>query len=47
MTWARANADRLADLTWQHLWLSLVPVVLGFLLALPLGWWANRYRRCS
>jgi osmoprotectant transport system permease protein len=45
MTWVRANLDRLADLTWQHVWLSVVPVVLGFLLALPLGWWASRYHR--
>lgn len=44
MTWVRANQDRLADLTWQHLWLSVVPVVLGFLLALPAGWYASRYR---
>jgi osmoprotectant transport system permease protein len=45
MTWVRANVDRLADLTWQHVWLSVLPVVFGFLLALPLGWWASRYRR--
>jgi osmoprotectant transport system permease protein len=44
MTWARANVDRLAELTWQHLWLSVLPVVLGFLIALPIGWWASRYR---
>jgi osmoprotectant transport system permease protein len=43
MTWVRANVDRLVDLTWQHLWLSVLPVVLGFLIALPLGWWASRY----
>ncbi|GAA1971871.1 ABC transporter permease subunit [Nocardioides panacihumi] len=45
MTWVKANADRLVELTWQHLWLSVVPVVIGFLLALPLGWWASRYHR--
>ena len=45
MTWVRANADRLVDLTLQHLWLSVLPVVLGFLLALPLGWWASRFPR--
>lgn len=44
MTWVRANSDRLLDLTWQHVWLSIVPVVVGFLIALPVGWWASRYR---
>lgn len=29
---------------WDHTWLSVVPVVLGLLLALPLGWLARRYQ---
>jgi osmoprotectant transport system permease protein len=28
---------------WAHTWLSVVPVVVGLLLALPLGWLARRY----
>jgi osmoprotectant transport system permease protein len=32
------------DLLWSHTWLSLLPVVLGLLIALPLGWLARRYR---
>ncbi|MCW2868195.1 MAG: binding-protein-dependent transport system inner rane component [Marmoricola sp.] len=28
---------------WDHTWLSVVPVVVGLLLALPLGWLASRY----
>ena len=28
---------------WDHTWLSVVPVVVGLLLALPLGWLARRY----
>ena len=28
---------------WDHTWLSVVPVVAGLLLALPLGWLARRY----
>lgn len=28
---------------WDHTWLSVLPVVVGLLLALPLGWVANRY----
>jgi osmoprotectant transport system permease protein len=45
MTWVRANVDRLVDLTLQHVWLSILPVILGFLIALPLGWWASRHHR--
>jgi len=29
---------------WAHAWLSVLPVVIGLLLALPLGWLAQRYR---
>lgn len=29
---------------WAHAWLSVVPVVIGLLLALPLGWLARRYK---
>jgi osmoprotectant transport system permease protein len=29
---------------WDHTWLSVLPVVVGLLLALPLGWLANRYQ---
>ena len=29
---------------WDHTWLSVVPVVVGLLLALPLGWLSRRYR---
>ncbi|MEV4420440.1 ABC transporter permease [Patulibacter sp. NPDC049589] len=31
-------------LLWSHAWLSVVPVVVGLLIALPLGWVARRYR---
>lgn len=29
---------------WDHTWLSVVPVVVGLLVALPFGWLANRYQ---
>lgn len=29
---------------WAHTWLSVVPVVVGLVIALPLGWLARRYR---
>lgn len=28
---------------WAHVWLSIVPVVVGLLIALPLGWLSRRY----
>ncbi len=28
---------------WAHTWLSVVPVLVGLLIALPLGWVASRY----
>lgn len=31
------------QLFWTHTWLSVVPVVVGLLIALPLGWVANRF----
>ncbi|MDO5727152.1 MAG: ABC transporter permease [Bowdeniella nasicola] len=44
MSWALANASYLAELTWQHIWLSAIPIVCGFLLALPIGWIAHSIR---
>ncbi|MEO6886914.1 MAG: ABC transporter permease [Jatrophihabitantaceae bacterium] len=29
---------------WSHAWLSVLPVVIGLVIALPLGWLARRYR---
>jgi osmoprotectant transport system permease protein len=29
---------------WSHTWLSVLPVVIGLAIALPLGWLARRYR---
>jgi osmoprotectant transport system permease protein len=44
MSWFRDNTDKVIDLLVSHLWLSAVPIVLGFLIALPIGWYANRHR---
>ena len=40
------NQHRSQDLgwLWSHAWLSVVPVVIGLVLALPLGYAARRYR---
>ncbi|TFD33150.1 ABC transporter permease [Cryobacterium cryoconiti] len=44
MTWIWSNLDLLWDRTLDHLVLSVPPILLSFLFAVPLGWLANRYR---
>ncbi len=44
MTWAWDNRDRILDLALTHMWLSAIPIVLGFVIALPIGWYANKRR---
>ena len=44
MTWVLGNLEQIRDLTLEHLWFALLPVVIGLLLAIPLGWLANRSR---
>jgi osmoprotectant transport system permease protein len=31
------------DLLWSHAWLSVLPVVIGLVVSLPVGWLARRY----
>jgi osmoprotectant transport system permease protein len=31
------------DLLWSHAWLSVLPVVIGLAVSLPIGWLARRY----
>lgn len=42
MTWVLANLEMIWGLTVEHAVFALVPVVLGIVLAVPLGWLANR-----
>ena len=44
MTWVLANLGLIWASTLDHVVLSLPPIVLCFVIALPLGWLANRYR---
>jgi osmoprotectant transport system permease protein len=39
-----ANLDLIWDRTIDHLILSVPPIILSFVIAVPLGWFANRYR---
>lgn len=45
MTWFNANTDKVVDLLLSHLWLSGLPILIGFVVAVPIGWYANRHRR--
>jgi len=44
VTWFLDNLSYIRGLAWRHLWLSLIPVVLGFVIALPIGYVAPRWR---
>lgn len=45
MSYLFENTEQVIDLTLRHLWLSVVPIVLGFVIAVPIGWYASRHRR--
>ena len=44
-SWILDNLDGLAQRTWEHVVLTLIAVVLGFLVSFPLGLYAYRHRR--
>lgn len=44
MNWVADNLGLIFDLTLVHLRQSIIPIVLGFVLSLPLGWVAWRFR---
>lgn len=44
MTWVLANLGMIAELALDHLRQSLIAIVVGFVLSIPLGWVAWRYR---
>jgi osmoprotectant transport system permease protein len=44
MAWVLNNLDQIWALTLSHVLLSAIPVVVGFILSIPIGWLANRYR---
>jgi osmoprotectant transport system permease protein len=45
LDWIRANLEQIATLFVNHVWLTLIPTIIGLLVAIPLGWWAHRSRR--
>ena len=43
MVWVRDHLDDIWTYAVQHAWLAGVPLVLGLLLAVPLGWLSRKY----
>lgn len=43
--WLSHQSENIVFLSGWHIVLTLIPLVLGLLIALPLGWWAHRSRR--
>jgi osmoprotectant transport system permease protein len=44
MTWVADHFGQLLSTAWDHLGLALLPVLVGFIVSLPLGWAAHRWR---
>ncbi len=45
MTWVNDHWDDIFTLARSHVWLAGLPLLLGLLIALPLGWAARRWSR--
>ena len=44
MTWVLDNLDLIGRLSLEHLRLAIPPIILGFIISIPLGWLAYRYK---
>lgn len=44
MNWLFNNLPLVLELTLEHLRISVPPIVIGFLVSIPLGWLAHRYK---
>lgn len=41
--WLPRNVDKIAEATGEHLFLALLPVLVGLIVSVPLGWAASRW----
>lgn len=41
--WLDRNLDKIVEATGEHLYLALLPVLVGLLISIPLGWAASRW----
>lgn len=44
MTWVLDNLDLIWSLSLQHLWLAIPPILIGFVISIPLGYLAYRFK---
>jgi osmoprotectant transport system permease protein len=44
VTYFNQHRSEILNWLWYHVWLSALPVLLGLVISLPLGWLARRYR---
>lgn len=44
LDWVWSNSSQIGVLFLNHIWLTLLPTLIGLILALPIGWWAHRSR---
>lgn len=44
MQWLWENLDLVLRLSLEHVRLSVIPIIVGFIACIPLGWMANRFR---
>lgn len=44
MTWVLANLGLIADRAWSHLGLAVPAIIAAFVLSVPIGWFAQRFR---
>jgi osmoprotectant transport system permease protein len=45
MSWFLENFDLVRELFVRHLWISVVSTAIGFVVSLPIGWYANEHPR--
>ncbi|WP_461962879.1 hypothetical protein [Curtobacterium sp. 24E2] len=45
MKWVLANLDTIRDATVAHLAIAIPPIVIAFLLSIPVGWLVVRLQR--
>jgi osmoprotectant transport system permease protein len=43
--WIWSNLGQIGNLLLNHLWLTVVPTIIGLVVSIPLGWWAHRSPR--
>ena len=47
MSWTFDNLDLIGEATLNHVRLAVIPIVVSFVLSVPLGWLANRTPCCA